>query len=327
MGGLESATGGAVTRARAGPDRDGRGRARALPPRAYGRGVPVVPPDPDDDGARERRDAARAGRRPRRVRQGGRRSCTRSASDRGSTIIPAQLSGGEQQRVALARAVAPRPEILLADEPTGNLDGATGEAIIELLFGLRDRHGATLVLVTHAPELAARCDRVVRLRDGAARAVRRGRGMRDARRRPHRAARAARRAGRVPGVHRLPRARGRGDRRRRLGADRDRARAVARGLDAARRRRRNGVHLPLRRRRRTRLDRRERGRDLGDRRFPLDGRGRAPGRRNRTRARAGQGRRRRLSALRRGRPRGRRGSWPRRSRRATACRAWSRTAC
>ncbi|MGM0585533.1 MAG: ABC transporter ATP-binding protein [Pseudomonadota bacterium] len=79
---------------------------------------------------------------------------------------PAQLSGGEQQRVALARASAPRPEILLADEPTGNLDGVTGEAIIELLFGLRDRHGATLVLVTHEAELAARCDRVVRVLDG-----------------------------------------------------------------------------------------------------------------------------------------------------------------
>lgn len=79
---------------------------------------------------------------------------------------PAQLSGGEQQRVALARAAAPRPAIFLADEPTGNLDGATGEAIMELLFGLRDRHGATLILVTHAPELAARCDRVVRLADG-----------------------------------------------------------------------------------------------------------------------------------------------------------------
>jgi len=79
---------------------------------------------------------------------------------------PRQLSGGEQQRVALARAAAPRPAILLADEPTGNLDGANGEAIMDLLFGLRDRHGATLVLVTHAPELAARCDRVVRLADG-----------------------------------------------------------------------------------------------------------------------------------------------------------------
>ncbi|SFJ86348.1 ABC transporter ATP-binding protein [Celeribacter neptunius] len=79
---------------------------------------------------------------------------------------PAQMSGGEQQRVALARASAPRPEILLADEPTGNLDGANGAAIMDLLMGLRDRHGATLVMVTHAPELAARCDRVLRLKDG-----------------------------------------------------------------------------------------------------------------------------------------------------------------
>jgi putative ABC transport system ATP-binding protein len=79
---------------------------------------------------------------------------------------PAQMSGGEQQRVALARAAAPRPTILLADEPTGNLDGVNGQAIMDLLFGLRDRHGATLVLVTHAPELAARCDRIIRLRDG-----------------------------------------------------------------------------------------------------------------------------------------------------------------
>lgn len=79
---------------------------------------------------------------------------------------PAQMSGGEQQRVALARAAAPRPDILLADEPTGNLDGVNGAAIIDLLFGLRDRHGATLVLVTHSTTLAQRCDRVVRLNDG-----------------------------------------------------------------------------------------------------------------------------------------------------------------
>ncbi len=80
--------------------------------------------------------------------------------------LPAQLSGGEQQRVALARALAPRPALILADEPTGNLDEANGAAIIDLLFSLRDRHGATLIMVTHAPDLAARCDRVVRLRDG-----------------------------------------------------------------------------------------------------------------------------------------------------------------
>ena len=79
---------------------------------------------------------------------------------------PSQLSGGEQQRVALARAVVPRPAILLADEPTGNLDGVNGAAIMDLMFGLRDRHGATLIMVTHAPELAARCSRVVRLADG-----------------------------------------------------------------------------------------------------------------------------------------------------------------
>ena len=79
---------------------------------------------------------------------------------------PSQLSGGEQQRVALARASAPRPKLLLADEPTGNLDTVNGAAIMDLLFGLRDRHGATLVMVTHAPELAERCDRVLRLADG-----------------------------------------------------------------------------------------------------------------------------------------------------------------
>jgi putative ABC transport system ATP-binding protein len=79
---------------------------------------------------------------------------------------PAQLSGGEQQRVAIARALAPDPAILVADEPTGNLDEATGRAITDLLFGLKRERGATLVLVTHDPGLAARCDRPVRLRAG-----------------------------------------------------------------------------------------------------------------------------------------------------------------
>jgi putative ABC transport system ATP-binding protein len=79
---------------------------------------------------------------------------------------PSQMSGGEQQRVALARAAAPRPQILLADEPTGNLDETTGQAIIEILLGLRQQYDTTIVLVTHAPDLAARCDRIVRLRDG-----------------------------------------------------------------------------------------------------------------------------------------------------------------
>ena len=79
---------------------------------------------------------------------------------------PAQLSGGEQQRVALARALAPNPSILVADEPTGNLDAATGESIIELMFALRRDRGATLILVTHDPTLAARCDRTIRVNSG-----------------------------------------------------------------------------------------------------------------------------------------------------------------
>jgi putative ABC transport system ATP-binding protein len=79
---------------------------------------------------------------------------------------PAELSGGEQQRVALARALAPNPKILIADEPTGNLDEATGGEIIELLFASHVQRGTTLVLVTHDPALARRCDRVVRLRSG-----------------------------------------------------------------------------------------------------------------------------------------------------------------
>jgi putative ABC transport system ATP-binding protein len=79
---------------------------------------------------------------------------------------PAQLSGGEQQRVALARAVALRPRLLLADEPTGNLDSVTGTQIVELLLGLREEFRATLVLVTHDQALTRHADRIVRLRDG-----------------------------------------------------------------------------------------------------------------------------------------------------------------
>ena len=79
---------------------------------------------------------------------------------------PAQMSGGEQQRVALARASVTRPKILLADEPTGNLDETNGAAIIDMLFALREQHGATLIMVTHSNELANRCDRTIRLRDG-----------------------------------------------------------------------------------------------------------------------------------------------------------------
>ncbi|MEQ1499183.1 MAG: ABC transporter ATP-binding protein [Novosphingobium sp.] len=79
---------------------------------------------------------------------------------------PAQLSGGEQQRVAIARALAPRPMLVFADEPTGNLDAKTGEAIMDLLFARRAASGATLIVITHDPALAERCARVITLADG-----------------------------------------------------------------------------------------------------------------------------------------------------------------
>ena len=79
---------------------------------------------------------------------------------------PAQLSGGEQQRVAIARAFVTRPKLLLADEPTGNLDGATGRLVMDLLFRLGAEHGTALLLITHDHELARRCDRIVGLADG-----------------------------------------------------------------------------------------------------------------------------------------------------------------
>jgi putative ABC transport system ATP-binding protein len=79
---------------------------------------------------------------------------------------PAQLSGGEQQRVAVARAFVTRPKLLLADEPTGNLDGTTGKQVMDLLFELARADGATLILITHDMALAARCDRILRIADG-----------------------------------------------------------------------------------------------------------------------------------------------------------------
>jgi putative ABC transport system ATP-binding protein len=82
------------------------------------------------------------------------------------THYPAQLSGGEQQRVAIARATAPRPELIFADEPTGNLDAKTGHSILDLLFERQRDTGATLLVITHDPELAARCGRILEMQDG-----------------------------------------------------------------------------------------------------------------------------------------------------------------
>ena len=82
------------------------------------------------------------------------------------THYPGQLSGGEQQRVARARAIVSGPRLLLADEPTGNLDGKTGDSVIDLLFSLQAEHGATLLLITHNPALAEQCGRVIDLQDG-----------------------------------------------------------------------------------------------------------------------------------------------------------------
>jgi putative ABC transport system ATP-binding protein len=79
---------------------------------------------------------------------------------------PGQLSGGEQQRVAVARAFVALPKVILADEPTGNLDRKTGEAVMDLLFDLRAKYGTTLILITHDPALAARCERQIRIEDG-----------------------------------------------------------------------------------------------------------------------------------------------------------------
>jgi len=82
------------------------------------------------------------------------------------THYPAQLSGGEQQRVAVARAFATEPKLLMADEPTGNLDGTTGRQVMDLLFEMTRARGATLVLITHDPAIAERCDRVIHVADG-----------------------------------------------------------------------------------------------------------------------------------------------------------------
>ena len=166
MAGLERADTGSVLVAGRDLARARRGRAGALPRPQRRHRVPVLPPDPDHDRAGERRGAARTRRRPPTRSSAPREELAAVGLAERLNHYPAQLSGGEQQRVALARALAPNPAILVADEPTGNLDEATGEQIIDLLFTGHVERGTTLILVTHDTALAQRCDRVVRLRSG-----------------------------------------------------------------------------------------------------------------------------------------------------------------
>ena len=145
-----------------------RPRPRRAPPARARLRLPDLQPDPDADRARERRGEARA------RRASPTPSCARASlallaevglRDR-ADHLPGQLSGGEQQRVAIARALATEPRVVLADEPTGNLDSATGAEIVELLTRLSQEHGQTIVLVTHDPDVAAKAQRVLRMQDG-----------------------------------------------------------------------------------------------------------------------------------------------------------------
>jgi predicted ABC-type transport system involved in lysophospholipase L1 biosynthesis ATPase subunit len=132
---------------------------------SYRHVFPGLSPDPDDDRTRKRSTAARA----RRAAWGflsGHRGLAEVGLGHRLTHYPGQLSGGEQQRVAIARAFIARPKLLLADEPTGNLDAATGRLVIDCLFEHQARHGTTLLLITHDQSVAERCERQIHLLDG-----------------------------------------------------------------------------------------------------------------------------------------------------------------
>ena len=149
---------------RRGPHRARRGRSGRPARRPRRLRLPELPAaaDPHRPGERPAAPGAGRTRTPRPVRPALERVGLTARADH----YPRQLSGGEQQRVAIARAFAPRPQILFADEPTGNLDQATGEQVIDLLFDLRADAGAALVLVTHDQRLAERCDRRLAMRGG-----------------------------------------------------------------------------------------------------------------------------------------------------------------
>ena len=132
--------------------------------------VPAVQPHPDADGRRERRGRARSdadGARP--APRPLRRAPRQGRAGRAGHHLPSQLSGGEQQRVAIARALANEPRVILADEPTGNLDSTTGVDILDLLVSLAEQNGSTMFLVTHDAQVAARAPRIIRMQDGTSR--------------------------------------------------------------------------------------------------------------------------------------------------------------
>ena len=253
--------------------------------------------------------AAGTRRRPRRLRHAPRRSSHAVGLGARLDHYPAPAVG----RRAAARGAGPRrgrpgPRSCSPTSRPAISTARTGEAIIDLLFGLRDRHGATLVLVTHAPELAARCDRVIRLHDGALERYRRGGASEPAASPPASRCANCAAACRVSHLPRLPRARGRGDRRRRLGARRHRGGPRrARRACHPRRRRPDRVHLSLRRHRPSAPGWTRHAREVSE---IVDFRSMATWSRDRARGRtgadAGQGGRRRLSALRHGRTRRRR---------------------
>ena len=154
---------------RRGPRPRPRARSQPLPGPARRDGVPAPQPAADPDGARERADADVRARPPRaRSASGARGTCSSSWAWRERERQPARPSSpaGERQRVAIARALANEPGVILADEPTGSLDSASGLQVMELLESVCRERGATLVLVTHAPDLALRADRIVRMLDG-----------------------------------------------------------------------------------------------------------------------------------------------------------------
>ena len=150
---------------------DGRGRAGALSRRADRHRLPVLSSHPDDDRARKRRRAARARGRAATPSLAPRRNWRWSGSPNGQATIPPSSRAASSSASRWRGRLAPRPSLLIADEPTGNLDEATGRAIIDLLFDAPSRSGATLALVTHDPALAARCDRTLRMRSGVLEAL------------------------------------------------------------------------------------------------------------------------------------------------------------